>query len=81
MARITSETERGLSYSLYFLTEGIASSMAPLLAAGLIEWSSVWNIFPFGASLFITSLVMLQFLPRFESKRGSPEKPVTLFQP
>jgi DHA1 family inner membrane transport protein len=66
VASITPETDRGLSYSLYFFTEGLVGSFAPSLAAGVIELSSVWHIFPFSVAFFITSLVILRFLPRFE---------------
>jgi len=68
IARITPETDRGLSYSFYFFTEGFMDSFAPSIAAGVIVLSSFWNIFPFTIALFILSLVVLQFLPRFERK-------------
>jgi predicted MFS family arabinose efflux permease len=68
VASITPETDRGLSYSLYFFTEGLIASIAPSIAAGIIELSSVWYIFPFSVTFFITSLAILRFLPRFERK-------------
>jgi predicted MFS family arabinose efflux permease len=70
VASITPETERGLSYSLYFFTEGLMASISPALAAGVIELSSVWHIFPFSVVFFIASLVILQFLSRFERRLG-----------
>ncbi|HUW47931.1 MAG TPA: MFS transporter [Patescibacteria group bacterium] len=63
LASITSETERGLRYSLYFFTEGLTASISPSLAAGVIELSSVWFIFLFSVAFFIAGLVMLQFFP------------------
>jgi predicted MFS family arabinose efflux permease len=68
VASITPEAERGLSYSLYFFTEGLIASIAPSIAAGVIEFSSVWHVFPFSVAFFIISLVIFQFLPRFERK-------------
>ena len=68
VASITPETDRGLSYSFYFFTEGLIDSTAPSIAAGVIELSSVWHIFPFSVAFFIASLVILQFLPRFQRK-------------
>jgi MFS family permease len=68
VASITPETDRGLSYSFYFFTEGLIDSIAPSIAAGVIELSSVWHIFPFSVAFFIASLVILQFLPRFQRK-------------
>jgi MFS family permease len=65
VARITPEAERGLSYSLYFFTEGLVASIAPSIAAGVIEFSSVWHVFPFSVAFFVISLVILQFLSRF----------------
>lgn len=63
VAHITPEKDRGLSYSVYFLTEGLVASIAPSLAAGVIELSSVWHIFPFSVTFFIISLAILRFLP------------------
>jgi MFS family permease len=70
VASITPETERGLSYSLYFFTEGLMASISPSLAAGVIELSSVWLIFPFSVVFFVASMVILQFLSRFERRLG-----------
>jgi len=68
LARITPESDRGLGYSFYFFTEGLMDSFSPTLAASVIVLSSVWGIFPFTLSLFIVSLIVLQFLPRFERR-------------
>jgi predicted MFS family arabinose efflux permease len=70
VASMTPETERGLSYSLYFFTEGLMASISPSLAAGVIELSSVWLIFPFSVIFFVASMVILQFLSRFELRHG-----------
>ncbi len=60
---ITPESERGLSYSIYFLTEGLIASFAPTLVAGVIELSDVWFVFPFSIIFMILGLIILQFLP------------------
>jgi MFS family permease len=63
VANVTPETERGMSYSIYFFTEGLIASTAPTLAAGVIELTDVWFIFPFSAIFMVTSVIMLKFLP------------------
>ena len=68
VASITPETDRGLSYSLYFFTEGLIASIAPTMAAGVIGLSSVWHVFPFSAAFFIASIIILQLLPHFRRK-------------
>jgi MFS family permease len=73
VASITPETERGLSYSFYFFTEALMDSIAPSIAAGVILLSSVWHVFPFSVAFFIISLVILQFLPRFERLSDDPK--------
>ena len=73
VASITPETERGLSYSFYFFTEALIDSIAPSIAAGVIVLSSVWHVFPFSVAFFIISLVILQFLPRFERLSDDPK--------
>ena len=74
VASVTPETERGLSYSLYFFTEGLMASISPSLAAGVIELSGVWFIFPFSVVFFVVSLVTLKFLTSFERTRNTAEK-------
>ena len=71
VARISTSVNRGLSYSFYFFTEGLMDSIAPTIAAGVIAGSTVWFVFPFSVALFMTSLIVLQFLPRLE-KRAIP---------
>lgn len=71
VARISSSVNRGLSYSFYFFTEGLMDSIAPTIAAGVIAGFTVWYVFPFSVALFMTSLIVLQFLPRLE-KRATP---------
>jgi DHA1 family inner membrane transport protein len=74
VASITSTADRGLSYSVYFFTEGLIASFAPSLAAGVIELSSVWHIFPFSVAFFIASLIILQFLIRLERQKDDMHK-------
>ena len=71
IARVSSRANRGLSYSFYFFTEGLMDSIAPTIAAGVIAGFTIWSVFPFSISLIMTSLVVLQFLPRLE-KRDIP---------
>jgi MFS family permease len=54
----------GLGFSVYFFTDGVTASIAPTLAAGVIELSGVWFVFPFSAVFLVLSLVILRFLPR-----------------
>lgn len=63
VATVTPESERGLSYSIYFFTEGLVASFAPTLVAGVIELSDVWFAFPFSITFMILGLIILQFLP------------------
>lgn len=72
VASVTPESDRGLSYSFYFFTEGLIASIAPSIAAGVIELSTVWYIFPFSVTFFITSLLVLRLLPRSERKQATP---------
>jgi len=62
VAKVTPETERGMSYSVYFLTEGMLASVAPTLAAGVIELTDIWFVFPFSAVFLIASVMILNFL-------------------
>jgi len=62
VANVTPETKRGLGYSVYFFTEGLLASIAPTLAAGVIELTDVWFVFPFSIIFLIASVVILQFL-------------------
>ena len=62
VARLTPESDRGLSYSVYFFTEGLLISIAPTLAAGVIELTSIWFLLPFSAIFLVASLAMLQTL-------------------
>jgi len=62
VANVTPETERGMSYSVYFFTEGLIASITPTVAAGVIELTDVWFIFPFSVVFLITSVIILKFL-------------------
>jgi predicted MFS family arabinose efflux permease len=64
VAQLTPMTKRGLSYSIYFFTEGLLISIAPTLAAGVIELTNAWFIMPFSVVFLVASLLMLQFLPQ-----------------
>lgn len=62
VANVTPLTQRGLGYSFYFFVEGLVASITPTLAAGIIELSDVWFIFPISATFLIASVIVLQFL-------------------
>jgi MFS-type transporter involved in bile tolerance (Atg22 family) len=59
--------ERGLGFSLYFLTEGMVASVAPTLAASVIIFSDVWFVFPFSIFFLLSGLMILQ---RFRRPEG-----------
>lgn len=68
VAHLTPLSNRGLSYSVYFFTEGLLISVAPTLAAGVIELTSVWAVLPFSVVFFIACAVTLQLLPTKSSE-------------
>ncbi len=72
VAHLTPTSNRGLSYSVYFFAEGLLLSIAPTIAAGVIELTNVWFVLPFSVIFFIASIVALQFLstskPSLETK-------------
>lgn len=65
VAHMLPPTDTGLGFSVYFFTDGITTSIAPTLAAGVIELSTVWFVFPFSALFLVSSLAVLQFLPNY----------------
>lgn len=67
VATITPTTERGLGFSAYFFTEGLIGSFAPMMAAGVIEYSNIWFVFPFSIFFIVAGLIILQFLPHHEA--------------
>jgi predicted MFS family arabinose efflux permease len=68
VADMLPSTDSGLGFSVYFFTDGVTTSIAPTLAAGVIELSGVWFVFPFSAVFLVSSLVILQFLPRYRKR-------------
>lgn len=64
VAEITPEERRGLSYSFYFFAHTLMFSMAPVLAAGAIQFSDISIIFPFGGAFLAVSLAILLVLRR-----------------
>jgi len=62
VADITPKEGRGMSYSVYFFTEGLVVSVTPTIAATLIGLSEIWFVFPFSVAFFTSSLIVLQFL-------------------
>lgn len=68
VARLTPLSNRGLSYSMYFFAEGLLISIAPTLAAGVIELTSVWAVLPFSIVFLIACVATLQLLPSKSSE-------------
>jgi predicted MFS family arabinose efflux permease len=68
VADMLPSADAGLGFSVYFFTDGVTTSIAPTLAAGVIELSGVWFVFPFSAAFLVSSLVILQFLPRYRKR-------------
>lgn len=62
VAHITPRTGRGLSFSVYFLTEGLVVSITPTLAAAVIGSLEIWCIFPFSVIFLTIGLIVLQLL-------------------
>jgi ACS family hexuronate transporter-like MFS transporter len=62
VADITPGTGRGLSFSIYFLTEGLVVSITPTLAAAVIGSLEIWYIFPFSIVFLTIGLIVLQLL-------------------
>lgn len=64
VAAVTPESRRGLSYSVYFFTEGLIATATPTAAAVVIAVSGgVWFVFPFSIAFMTVGLAALQFLP------------------
>jgi FSR family fosmidomycin resistance protein-like MFS transporter len=62
VADLTPGNERGLSFSIYFLTEGIIISATPVIAATVISLTSIWIIFPFSIIFIALGLLTLQMV-------------------
>jgi FSR family fosmidomycin resistance protein-like MFS transporter len=62
VADLTPKNERGLSFSIYFLTEGFIVSATPVIAATVISLTSIWIIFPFSIIFIALGLLTLQML-------------------
>lgn len=61
VSEMAPRTERGLSFSVYFFIDNLVAALAPVLAATVIEASSISYIFPFSLVLIVASLILLQF--------------------
>jgi MFS family permease len=59
---ITPPTERGLSFSMYFLTEGLIEAISPTIAVKVIELSGMMFLFLFSVILGLVSIIILQAL-------------------
>jgi len=71
VADITPPASRGLGYSIYFFAESLVVSITPVLAAGVIQLSEIWTIFPFSIAFLLTGTIVLQLL-RYPDKGRRP---------
>lgn len=71
LADLTPASERGLSFSIYFFTEGIVASITPTLAAGVIELTDVLFIFPFCIIFLVAALLILQVVHPSNQSRNA----------
>jgi len=71
VADITPPASRGLGYSMYFFAESLVVSITPVLAAGVIQFSEIWTIFPFSIAFLLTGTIVLQLL-RYPDKGRRP---------
>jgi len=62
VADLTPATDRGLSFSVYFFTEGLIVSATPTIAATVIGFTDIWHIFPFSILFFAACMVTFQLL-------------------
>jgi len=62
VASVTPLSDRGLGYSVYFFMEGLLASVTPTLAAGVIELTNIWFIFPLSVIFLIASVIVFHFL-------------------
>jgi len=62
IAETTPSTARGLGYSVYFVAEGLMMSLAPVVAASVIELTEIWMIFPFSIGFLLASILIMQLL-------------------
>lgn len=74
VADMTPATGRALSFSVYFLTEGLIASITPPVAAIVMELSSTWYIFSFSITSLAASLIILQFLSCSRSRDERQEE-------
>ena len=62
VAEITPSKERGLSYSVYFFSEGLIASVAPAAAVAVITAVGIWYVMPFSIIFLLGGLMVLQLL-------------------
>lgn len=63
-ADIAGRTERGVSFGVYFFTEGVIASVTPVVVAALVGIADIWYIFPFSIAFLVASLIVVQLLPQ-----------------
>jgi MFS family permease len=60
VVEMTSASDRGMGFSFYFFLEAIVSTVAPIIAGGIIVLTSVWYVLPTSVVFLATSLLILQ---------------------
>lgn len=63
VADIVPAKNMGMGFSIYFLTDGITTSIAPILVAAVIEVSAASIILPFSAFFMFLTLIVFHFVP------------------
>jgi MFS family permease len=63
VAQTAPAKDLGRSYSVYFFTDGVTTSLAPIFAAGIIDLSDISLVLPLSALFLVSSLVILHFIP------------------
>ncbi len=61
---ITSPKGRGAAFSVFFFTEGLMVSVAPVITGSVVQSSgALWYFFPFAIVFFLAGLTILQRVP------------------
>ena len=62
VARFSPKSRRGIAYAIFFLPFNAMGSIAPAIAAKIVEVFGIWYIFPFAIIMFLTSITLIQML-------------------
>lgn len=62
VARFSPKSRRGIAYAIFFLPFNAMGSIAPAIAAKIVEIVGIWYIFPFAIVTFLISIMLIQML-------------------